>query len=59
MVTDVHAFLSESLFEQTDEALWYQAAQAASYPGLIGLHLMPDVHLGYGIPVAGWPSPKG
>ena len=53
MVTDVHAFLSESLFEQTDEALWQQAARAASYPGLIGLYLMPDVHLGYGVPVGG------
>ncbi|MDX1498828.1 MAG: RtcB family protein [Woeseiaceae bacterium] len=53
MQTDVHAFLSATLFEQTDEALWRQAAKAASYPGMIGLYLMPDVHLGYGIPVGG------
>lgn len=53
MRTDVHAFLSESLFAQTDEALWRQAANAASYPGIIGLYLMPDTHLGYGIPVGG------
>lgn len=49
----VHAYLSERLFEQTDDALWRQAAEAASYPGVIGLYLMPDTHLGYGIPVGG------
>jgi tRNA-splicing ligase RtcB (3'-phosphate/5'-hydroxy nucleic acid ligase) len=53
MNTDVHAFLSPALLAQTDEALWRQAAQAASYPGMIGLYLMPDTHLGYGIPVGG------
>ena len=53
MKTDVHAWLSESLFAQTDEALWLQAAQAASYPGIVAFHLMPDTHLGYGIPVGG------
>ncbi len=53
MTTEVHAFLSETLFQQTDEALWRQAAQAACYPGMIGLYLMPDTHLGYGIPVGG------
>ena len=53
MRTDVHAFLSETLFAQTDEALWRQAANAAAYPGMIGFYLMPDTHLGYGIPVGG------
>ena len=53
MRVDVHAFLSEALFAQTDEALWRQAAAAAAYPGIIGLYLMPDTHLGYGIPVGG------
>jgi RNA-splicing ligase RtcB len=53
MSTEVHAFLSEPLFQQTDEALWRQAAQSACYPGMIGLYLMPDTHLGYGIPVGG------
>ncbi len=53
MRTEVHAYLSESLFAQTDEALWRQAAQSARYPGIIGLYLMPDTHLGYGIPVGG------
>ncbi|MGI9303561.1 MAG: RtcB family protein [Gammaproteobacteria bacterium] len=53
MQAEVHAFLSDSLYAQTDEALWRQAAQAAAYPGIIGLYLMPDTHLGYGIPVGG------
>ncbi len=53
MHVDVHAFLSPALIAQTDEALWRQAAQAAAYPGIIGFYLMPDTHLGYGIPVGG------
>ncbi len=53
MTVDVHAYLSEALFAQTNEALWRQAAQAAAYPGMVGLYLMPDTHLGYGIPVGG------
>ena len=53
MQADVHAFLSADLLAQTDEALWRQAAQAAAYPGIMGLYLMPDTHLGYGIPVGG------
>ncbi len=53
MRTEVHAFLSRSLFEQTDEKLWSQAAAAAAYPGAIAFYLMPDTHVGYGIPVGG------
>ena len=53
MSTDVHAFLSEELFAQTNEALCRQAARAAAYPGVIGFYLMPDTHVGYGIPVGG------
>ena len=53
MRTDVHAYLSDTLFAQTDERLWQQAAQSASYPGIIGFYLMPDTHIGYGIPVGG------
>jgi tRNA-splicing ligase RtcB len=53
MNAEVHAYLSDTLFAQTDEALWKQAAQAASYPGIVGLYLMPDTHIGYGIPVGG------
>jgi tRNA-splicing ligase RtcB (3'-phosphate/5'-hydroxy nucleic acid ligase) len=53
MRCEVHAFLSPALLAQTDEALWQQAAAAAAYPGITGFYLMPDTHLGYGIPVGG------
>jgi tRNA-splicing ligase RtcB len=53
MKTDIHAFLSESLYKQTDEALWRQAATAACHEGATGLYLMPDTHIGYGIPIGG------
>ena len=53
MRVPVRAFLSEALFAQTTEALWRQAASAAAYPGMTGLYLMPDTHLGYGIPAGG------
>jgi tRNA-splicing ligase RtcB len=53
MKCKVDAFLSQELYEQTDEALWQQAVDSASYDGAIGMYLMPDTHLGYGIPVGG------
>jgi tRNA-splicing ligase RtcB len=53
MLTEVHAFLSEALFAQTDEALWKQAADSAMTPGALGMYLMPDTHLGYHLPVGG------
>ncbi len=53
MRCEINGFLSEQLLAQTDEALWAQAARSASYPGVIGMYLMPDTHLGYGIPVGG------
>ena len=53
MLTEVHAFLSASLFEQTDEKLWKQAAESAMTPGAIGMYIMPDTHLGYHLPVGG------
>lgn len=51
MKVDAHAFFSESLFERTDETMWRQLADAASYQGVIGAYLMPDAHVGYGVPV--------
>ena len=42
----VRALLSDALFAQTNEALWRQTASAAAYPGMIGLYVMPDTHLG-------------
>jgi len=51
MHCDVRAFLSPELYEQTDEKLWGQAVQAASYPGVRAVYLMPDTHIGYGVPI--------
>ena len=53
MHTHVDAFLSEALFDETNEDLWEQAVHSASYAGVIGMYLMPDTHKGYGIPIGG------
>jgi len=53
MNAEVVAFLSPELFEKTEEGLWQQAFDSASYQGVTGVYLMPDTHLGYGIPVGG------
>ena len=53
MRCDVHAFLSQDLYEMTSEETWMQAVKSASYEGAIGMYLMPDTHVGYGIPVGG------
>lgn len=53
MKCPVHAFLTPALLEQTDETLWRQAAQAASYEGVRDVVLMPDTHVGFGIPIGG------
>lgn len=51
MQTEVHAFLSDALYEASDEGLWQQISSGASYEGVIGAYLMPDCHLGFGVPV--------
>ena len=51
MKVDAHAFFSEALFEASEESMWQQLAAAASYEGVIGAYLMPDAHMGYGVPV--------
>ena len=53
MRTPVNAFLSEALYHATDEATWTQAVDSASLPGTIGMALMPDTHIGFGIPIGG------
>lgn len=53
MKCDVHAFLSDKLYESSEEGLWTQAVNSACYPGAIGMYLQPDCHLGYSIPVGG------
>jgi len=51
MKVDAHAFLSESLYQASDEKVWQQIMNGASYEGVVGAYLMPDTHVGYGVPV--------
>lgn len=51
MKVEAHAFLSEALYQASEEAVWQQIASGASYEGVIGAYLMPDTHVGYGVPV--------
>lgn len=51
MKVEAHAFLSDSLYEASEEQMWAQLATGASYEGVIGTYAMPDTHMGYGVPV--------
>lgn len=51
MKVEAHAFLSDALYEASEEALWAQLMSGASYEGVIGAYAMPDCHSGYGVPV--------
>jgi len=51
MGCEVKAFLNEDLFASSEEDVWRQAANAASYPGVTHVFLMPDTHFGYGVPI--------
>jgi tRNA-splicing ligase RtcB len=51
MKVEAHAFLSESLFEASEENVWQQISHGASFEGVTGAYLMPDTHTGYGVPV--------
>lgn len=53
MKVEAHAFLSEDLYDSSEEEVWRQIQASASYEGVIGAYLMPDCHTGYGIPVGG------
>lgn len=53
MKCDVHAFFSQDFYDKSDEGMWEQIANSASYEGVIGAYIMSDAHLGYGIPVGG------
>ena len=49
----VTAFLSEELFEASEEKVWQQAFNTACYPNVTHAFLMPDTHMGYGVPIGG------
>jgi tRNA-splicing ligase RtcB len=51
MKVEAHAFLSEALYQASEEQVWQQIANGASYEGVVGAYLMPDTHTGYGVPV--------
>ncbi len=51
MKVEAHAFLSEALYQASEEPVWEQIAHGASFEGVIGAYLMPDTHVGYGVPV--------
>jgi len=51
MKCDVHAFLSEKLYNLSEENVWLQASNAASYPGVTDVFLLPDTHGGFGVPI--------
>jgi tRNA-splicing ligase RtcB len=51
MKVEAHAFLSEALFQASEEKVWQQIAAGASYEGVIGAYLLPDTHTGFGVPV--------
>lgn len=51
MKVEAHAFLSDELYQASEEKLWEQLANGASYEGIIGAYAMPDTHTGYGVPV--------
>lgn len=51
MKTDVVAFLSDELFISSEDEMWNQAYAQASYEGVIGAYLMPDCHMGFGVPI--------
>lgn len=51
MRVEAHAFLSDPLYEASEEKLWEQLANGASYEGVIGAYAMPDCHSGFGVPI--------
>lgn len=51
MKVEAHAFLSQALYEASEENVWQQIASGAAYEGVIGAYLMPDCHLGFGVPI--------
>ncbi len=51
MKVEAHAFFSEALYTSSEEQMWQQLADAASYEGVTHVYIMPDGHSGFGIPI--------
>lgn len=48
---EVRVFMTESLFEDLEESLGAQIANARRFPGVLDVAITPDAHQGYGVPV--------
>lgn len=48
---EVRLFLTERLFEEMEEGLGVQIANARRFPGVVDVAVTPDAHTGYGVPV--------
>ncbi len=51
MKVEAHAYLSDDLYAASEESMWDQLRNAASYEGVVGAYAMPDCHTGFGVPV--------
>ncbi|MFA5205679.1 MAG: RtcB family protein [Lentisphaeria bacterium] len=51
MKVDAVAFLSDALYESSEEEMWRQLSVAASYEGVTAAYAMPDCHMGFGVPI--------
>ncbi len=51
MKVAVRAYLSPELFRTSEEEAWNQAAAGACYEGVSAVYLMPDCHVGFGVPI--------
>lgn len=47
----VNVFLSDELYGASEEEAWTQMAVAANMPGVVDVAVMPDTHVGYGVPI--------
>jgi len=54
MRVPVRIFATRALLEAMDDAVFQQAANVATLPGIVGhSYVMPDAHWGYGFPIGG------
>ena len=47
----IHAFLSDELYDASEEDSWKQAVDAAKMAGVEKVVLTPDLHSGFGVPI--------
>ncbi len=54
MRVPIRVFATEDLLREMDDAVFRQAANVATLPGVVGAScVMPDAHWGYGFPIGG------